>query len=119
MLSILTQYNEFGLIILHLAVATIFIYHGWPKISSPQKMAAGMGWPSMVVRLLGAVEILGSLGILFGIQSQIAALLLALVMVGAIWTKMTKWHTPFFASDKTGWEFDFILLAVSLFILVS
>jgi len=40
-------------------------------------------------------------------------------MIGAIWMKVTKWHVPFSAMDKIGWEFDLILLAANIVILVN
>jgi len=40
-------------------------------------------------------------------------------MLGAIYIKISKWHIPFFSQTNTGWEFDFILLAVSLFLLTN
>ena len=119
MLSTFVQYNGLSLLILQAALAIIFIYHGWPKLTSPEKMAAALNWPQMAVRLLGAVEVLGALSILFGYYVEPAALALSFVMLGAIWMKITKWHTPFFSQTSTGWEFDFILLAANIFLLTN
>ncbi len=47
------------------------------------------------------------------------AVLLIIVMLGAIYHKMFKWNTPFSALDKMGWEFDLVLLAANLAILLS
>jgi uncharacterized membrane protein YphA (DoxX/SURF4 family) len=38
-------------------------------------------------------------------------------MLGALWHKMFKWKIPFLAADKTGWEFDFILLGAAIALL--
>ena len=100
MLSIFTQYNALSFLLLQLTMAIIFIYHGWPKLSKPAGMAAGMGWSPLVVRVLGAVEILGGLGILLGAYSQLSALVLALIMLVAIYIKISKWHIPFFSQTK-------------------
>jgi len=105
-----------GLLILRTAIAVIFIYHGYPKVKKPGQMAAGLGWPANAVRVLGVVEIVGALGVLFAFQPQVAGLLLTAVMVGAIYFKISKWHIPFWAHDNTGWEFDLILLAVAIFL---
>jgi uncharacterized membrane protein YphA (DoxX/SURF4 family) len=72
-----------------------------------------------MIFILGAVEFLSSLGLILGIYTQLAALLLTIVMIGAIYFKAMKWHVPFAAMDKTGWEFDFILLASNIAILLS
>jgi len=65
------------------------------------------------------VEAVASLGLVFGVYTQLSALILAIVMVGATGMKIMKWGVPFAAMDKTGWEFDFILFFASLVILFS
>ena len=62
---------------------------------------------------------MASLGLVFGVYTQLSALILTIVMVGAIGMKMMKWGVPFAAMDKTGWEFDFILFFASLAVLFS
>ncbi|MBI4427307.1 MAG: DoxX family protein [Candidatus Magasanikbacteria bacterium] len=117
MFAQLTQYNDIGFFILRLVVAIIFIYHALPKFKNAKGMAQGMGMPAGAVLVLGAAEFLSSVGLIFGVYIQLAAFLLAIVMIGAIWMKTVKWHIPFSAMDKNGWEFDLILLAASIVIL--
>jgi len=40
-------------------------------------------------------------------------------MIGAISLKMSMMKVPFTANDKTGWEFDFVILSacIALFVL--
>ena len=119
MFTQLLAYNDVGLFLLRGAVAIVFLVHGWPKISNPKMMASGIGVPSAVVLLLGVIEFISALGLMLGIYTQLAALLLALVMIGAIMMKYMKWGVPFNAMDKTGWEFDFILLFACVSILLG
>jgi len=119
MLAQLLQYNDVGLLLLRITIAIIFLYHGLPKLSKAKAMSAMMGMPAGMIFMLGVVEILASLGIAFGVFTQVSALLLAIVMVGAIGTKIMKWNVPFAAMDKTGWEFDLILLFASIAILLG
>ena len=119
MLEQLLQYNDVGLLLLRITIAIIFLYHGLPKLSKAKAMSAMMGMPAGMIFMLGVVEILASLGIAFGVFTQVSALLLAIVMVGAIGTKIMKWNVPFAAMDKTGWEFDLILLFASIAILLG
>lgn len=119
MFTQLLQYNDIGLFLLRCAIAVIFIYHGMPKISKPQMMAQGMGVSSMMVTVLGLVEVLSSIGLILGFYTQLSALLLALVMIGAIVMKSLKWGVPFSAMDKTGWEFDLILFVACVSILLG
>ena len=115
----LTQYDNIGLLVLRLAVAVIFIYHAMPKLKNAKGMAQMMGMPAGMIFMLGAVELLSSLGLIFGIYTQLAALLLGIVMFGAIGMKTMKWGVPFAAMDKTGWEFDLILLAANMTLLLG
>lgn len=115
----LTQYNDIGLLFLRLSVAAVFIYHALPKLKNAKGMAQAIGMPVGMVFTLGAVEFLSSVGLVLGVYTQLAALLLAIVMVGALYFKMVKWRVPFSAMDKTGREFDLILLAANIAILLS
>ena len=115
----LTQYNDIGLLILRLTVAVIFIYHSLPKLKDSKGMAPMVGMPAGMIMMLGLVEFVASIGLIIGFYTQLAALLLAIVMVGAIGMKIMKWRVPFIAMDKTGWEFDLILLASSIAILLN
>ena len=119
MLAQLLQYNDVGLLLLRIAIAIVFLYHGLPKLSKSKAMSQMMGMPAGMIFMFGIFEVLASLGIALGIYTQLSALVLAIVMVGAIGMKMMKWNVPFAAMDKTGWEFDLILLAANLVILVN
>ena len=112
-------YPDLGLFILRLGLAVIFLYHAYPKLTKAKDMAKMMGWKSEQILLLGVVELVGALSVLFGIYVQVGALLLSLVMLGAIWYKIMKWKVPFSAMDKMGWEFDLILLAGSLLVFLT
>lgn len=115
----LIQYNDIGLLLLRFAIAAIFIYHAMPKLKNAKGMAQMVGMPAGMVFMLGMMEMLASLGLVLGVYVQLAALVLAVIMVGAIYFKIAKWHVPFAAMDKTGWEFDLILLAASILLLVN
>lgn len=115
----LLQYSDWGLVFLRVAVAAIFLYHAWPKLKNPGPMAQAMGISAMMPRMLGFVETVGALFVLTGLYFQVGAILLSIVMIGALKMKMRKWHVPFMASDKTGWEFDFLILAANITFLLG
>lgn len=119
MLNQLLQYNDLGLFVLRLVVGIVFLVHGLPKLKNAKSMSRGMGMPYSFVLGLGLVESASSLALIFGIYTQLASLLLAVVMVGAIYFKINKWKMSFTAHDKTGWEFDLTLLASNIVILLS
>ncbi len=85
--------------ILQVVLAVAFVAAGLPKIVKPkEQLVAGMGewvraFPAAGVKLLGLVEVLGAVGLvlppLVGIApvlSPVAAVGLALIMVGAVVT---------------------------------
>jgi len=117
----LLQFSDTGLFVLRLVVGIIFLYHALPKLKDAKGMAAMMGKEGMgpMVLMLGLVESVSAIGIILGIFTQFLALVLAVVMVGAIVMKTAKWNVPFTAMDKTGWEFDLLLLAANVAILLT
>jgi putative oxidoreductase len=56
--------------------------------------------------------------LILGLYAEIGALLVGLVMLGAIYHKIFVWHIPFSSMDKMGWEFDLILLGSAITILL-
>ncbi|MEK7579815.1 MAG: DoxX family protein [Patescibacteria group bacterium] len=104
---------DLGLFILRLVVAVVFLYHGLPKLMKAKMMGQMMGMPGGAIFVLGIVETLSSLALILGFNMQSASILLGIVMLGAIYFKTAKWQTGFSATDKTGWEFDLILLAAN------
>lgn len=115
----LAQYSGVAFLILRLIIGIIFVYHAVPKLKNTKEKATGMGLPAWVVFGTGIVEILASLALVIGFPVQYAVLLLSLIMIGAIYMKIVRWHVPFSAHDKTGWEFDLLLLAINAFIFVA
>ena len=109
--------ESWGLLVLRVFLGAIFIYHGLPKLSMPASMAKGMGKSTGFVAVLGFFEFVAGLALILGFYVEIAAIVTSIVMLGALYHKMFKWKTPFFAMDKTGWEFDFALLGMAVAVL--
>ncbi len=112
----LAQYSEWGLLALRVAIGVIFVVHGWPKITGSRQMAEAMsGGPSAgmtaVFTIQGLVEVAGGVLLALGVVTQIAVLPLAVIMLGAIALKMTRFKTGFYSQTATGWEFDLLILA--------
>ena len=88
--------------VVQVLLAAAFVVSGATKLSQPkEKLAQNMGWvedfSQPAVRLIGAVEVLGAIGVvlpaLTGILSwltPLAALGLALTMVGAALTHLRR-----------------------------
>lgn len=116
MLSSLMEYQNVGLFLVRVVLAVIFVYHAYPKLKKPEMFAAMLGGKTPVL-VLGLVEFLAGLSVLFGFMIQLGALAMVAVMAGAMYFKISKWKVPFFAMDKTGWEYDLVLLVMALAIL--
>lgn len=95
---------EWGTWFLHLALAVIFFRHGFPKLKG--------GLPGF--KVLGVLEMVAAICMVFDIYVQIAAYFMCFVMLGAIYFKIFKWKLPFWSKTATGWEFDFIIFFAAL-----
>jgi putative oxidoreductase len=110
----LYNHVDWALLGLRIAVGAIFLAHGiskWPmwKMQPSTEMPKGM---LMTMRLLSVVEPLGGAAVLLGVLTQVAAIGLGVIMLGALYLKITKWKTKF--TGNNGWEFDLLLLAANL-----
>lgn len=113
LLSSFSSFSSWGMWFLQFAVGVIFIVHGWPKMKS-KAPAFGVGG-----LVHGLIEVLGGLALIFGWYVRETALIFSIIMLGAIYMKKFKWNIPFSSQSTTGWEFDLILLAASILLLVS
>lgn len=104
---------DFGLLLLRVGLFAIFFTHSLPKIRKAAEMAEGLGTSKLIVLILGLAEMVTSILMLIGFSTSIAALIIAVVMLGAIFMKIFKWKTGFKESNKVGWEFDFVLLLIA------
>ena len=112
----LHQFSDFVLLILRLALGTVFLFHGLPKkglwkAQPSDQLPAGL---LTRLRILSIVEPAGALGLIVGFLTQLAGLGLVIVMVGAITFLRTKAHRKFKEANAPGWEFEFMLLVVAL-----
>jgi uncharacterized membrane protein YphA (DoxX/SURF4 family) len=116
----LHSYSDWALLFLRLVLAAIFFVHGRSKWAMWKPQPAGSPANPMagVMKLLSICEPLGALAMVSGFLTQLAALGFCLIMLGATYLKITKWKTPFFAHDKTGWELDVLILASSFLLVI-
>ena len=114
---LLQGFQDIGLFVLRLFLGFVFFYHSIPKLKMPKQMAKAMGSSASRLVILGLVEFFSALALIFGIYAEIGALLVGTVMIGALYHKIFVWKAPFSAMDKTGWEFDLILLGAAVAIL--
>ncbi len=113
----LLQLSDFSLLLMRLLVAAIFISSGWSHAKDPVSRGKSIGMSPGITRALGIAEVAGGLAIALGVLTQLAALGLILVMLGAVQKKITAWHTGFWGKHGTdGWHYDLMLAVMCLVI---
>lgn len=112
MLTFFSSYQIWGLWFLQISVGIIFIVHSIFKLKS------GGNFFKIGGKFHGLVEVLGGIALIVGFHVRVVALVFSVIMLGAIFFKKFKWHVPFMARNNTGWEFDLILLAANIYLLV-
>ncbi|HEV2289591.1 MAG TPA: DoxX family protein [Candidatus Acidoferrales bacterium] len=119
MIPQLLRYEDFGILLLRLMVGVIFITSGWNHVKDPVARSKSIGMSKGFTIFLGTAEIAGSLGTVFGVLQQIAALGLILLMLGAIQKKIAVWHTGFWGKNGYGWHYDLMMLIMNIVIAVT
>jgi putative oxidoreductase len=112
----LGQFTDVGLLLLRLMVAAVFARSGWSHVTKSDERSKSIGMSKGFTIFLGTAEIAGSLGVAFGVLTQLAAIGLILLMLGAIQKKIFVWHTGFWGEKTYGWHYDLMLVVMNLVI---
>jgi putative oxidoreductase len=115
----LTQFSDLGFLLLRLMVGVVFVSSGWSHLKDPEKRSKSIGMSKGFTIFLGAAEVAGSLGVIFGVLIQWAALGLILIMLGAIQRKIFVWHTGFWGEKSSGWHYDLLFVVMNLVIMFT
>lgn len=85
MIQTLFYSPDLAYLILRLAVGTLFMVHGYPKLGSQRQAGAqfmkSTGMPANTILVAGVAEFFGGLALILGILTPIIALLSALWMI--------------------------------------
>ena len=111
-----SQFPDLALLFMRLLVGWVFVWSGWSHARDPVTRGKSIGISPGITRLLGLAELAGGLGVALGVLPQIAALVLILVMLGAIQKKIFVWHTGFWGKSNDGWHYDLLFVAMCLVI---
>ena len=116
----LAQFTDVALLLLRVMVGIVFITSGWKHFQDPEGRSKSIGMSKGFTIFLGAAEVAASLGLIFGMLTQLAAIALILIMLGAIWKKIFVWNTGFWGESGTnGWSYDTILIVMNLVIVTT
>lgn len=107
---------DLALLVLRVVLGIIMLYHGWPKLTNlggTIEGFTGMGIPLPALSAIFATvaEVGGGLLLLAGAFTDVAGLLVAIDMLGAILFVHAK---NGFAVDKGGFEWPLALLTMAL-----
>jgi putative oxidoreductase len=108
--------TDAALLFMRLLVGLVFLASGWNHVKDPVTRAKSIGMGVGFTRFLGLAELAGGLGVALGVLTQIAALGLILIMLGAIQRKIFVWHTGFWGKHSDGWHYDLLFVAMNLVI---
>jgi putative oxidoreductase len=115
----LARFTDLGILLLRLLVAAVFLTSGWSHVTKAEERSKSIGMSKGFTVFLGVAELAGGLGVLLGILTQIAAIGLILVMLGAIQRKIFVWHTGFWGEKASGWHYDLMFVVMCLVILFT
>ncbi len=115
----LARFTDLGLLLLRLMAGVVFLASGWSHLKDPAGRSQGIGMSKGFTIFLGVAEVAGSLGIIFGVLQQLAAVGLILVMLGAIQKKIFVWRTGFWGDKASGWHYDLMFVVMCLVILFT
>ena len=115
----LLQFTDMALLCLRLMVAVVFFESGRRHARDPVGRAASIGMSPGFTRVLGWAEMAAALGVALGVFTQVAALGLMLIMLGAIQKKLFVWHTGFWGDKTYGWHYDLLFVVANLVILTT
>ena len=109
-------FSDLALLLMRLMVGLVFVTSGWKHAQDPVGRSKSIGMSPGFTRFLGLAELAGGLGVALGVLTQLAALGLILVMLGAIQKKIFVWRTGFWGEHSDGWHYDLLLVVMCLVI---
>ena len=91
----LARFTDLGLLLMRLMIGVVFVASGYSHLKDPGTRGKSIGMGQGFTIFLGIAEVGGGLGVTFGVLTQLAAIGLILIMLGAIQKKIFVWHTGF------------------------
>ena len=111
--------------LLRIALASVFLFHGFSKVANVAGFAEMIGLPLLVAGLVTFAEVAGGLGILIGgfgkeLITRLAALAIIPVLLGAIvMVHAPRWNfVPAEGFPMGGMEFQVVLLLIATYFLI-
>jgi putative oxidoreductase len=119
MFPVFSQFTDVALVLLRVMVGIVFIDSGYRSLKDPDARAKSIGQSKSFTIFLGFAEGLGGLAVIVGCLTQLAAIGLVLVMLGALQKKIFVWKTGFWGKNGFGWSYELMLISMLLVILCT
>jgi putative oxidoreductase len=117
---------RYGLAILRIVLGIAMLVHGWSKLSGGVDNVAGffggmlgIPAPGLMAWVVTIVELVGGILLVVGFLTQIAGLLIALDMLGAILFAYLLRGAPFIENGQISWEKEAVFAAAALCLALS
>ena len=99
------------------SIGVIFIVHSLKKFDpSWQEWLISIGIPPEMQLPIALAEFIGGILLVIGVLTRVTSSIFAVILLGAIFH--IRWENGFFVS-KGGWEWDLVMLAAVLVIIVA
>jgi putative oxidoreductase len=109
----LDHLRSLGLLAMRIALGTVMIAHGFPKISGGLHnvipMVTAAGFPAWMAYIVAATEFIGGIMILVGLLTRFVAFAMLIEMVVII--ARIKWHNGF--TGQNNYQFELMIAAVA------
>ncbi len=108
--------SDVGILLLRIVVGVVFIAHGWSKFANLSATSdffgniLGFPMPSVLAFVVAFVELVGGVMVLVGAFTWLAGMLLALIMIVAIFGAKGISHL----TGQGGYEYELVLLGALL-----
>lgn len=113
---------EVGALILRIFLGLTFFIHGLVKFQGGIGNTAGffesIGLPGFFAYIVAIIELVGGLALIVGLKTRVVSILLAIIMVVAIFT--VKLPAGFLGTpEMAGYELDLALLVISVYLAIA
>jgi putative oxidoreductase len=112
----LARFTDLALLLMRLMVGLVFVTSGYSHVKNATERAKSIGMSKGFTIFLGIAEVAGGLAVAAGVLTQLAAIGLILIMLGAIQKKAFVWHTGFWGEKSSGWHYDLMFVIMNLVI---
>ena len=111
--------ENLALLLLRVVLSLVFLSSGWSHVRDPAARGESIGLPAGATFGLGALELVAGVSVALGLFPRAGALMIILVMLGAIYKKVVVWKTGFFGDDNGGWYYDVLYASAALVVLAT